>query len=297
MPTRLRAVIVILAGCSALVVGAAVTGRLISAGSPVVALASGGDIWVADLSRGLTRNLTASEIVDDAPSWSPDGRHIAFATIRNSPASRPQREIAIYDLRRGSTRIVTENAAWDDSPVWSPDGGAIAFRSDRDSHTGMGLYLIDLAHLDAAPRLLVRDAAVDLVPSWSHDSAALIVMLTVDGSRQVVAVDAASGVASLLLGRAAFYPRLSPDGTHLAAWLPAVNGYALSVGSIGEPLRGISGVHMNPAPFAWSPDAGAIIYASTEGAEDVLERVDVASGEITVAYTPPARVTGLSWRP
>ncbi|MGI9007541.1 MAG: TolB family protein [Streptosporangiaceae bacterium] len=61
--------------------------------------------------------------------WSPDGRHIVFA----SNSARPQ--AGIYVMRangRGATRLATSR--WPTSnfgPAYAPGGGRIAFSSDR----------------------------------------------------------------------------------------------------------------------------------------------------------------------
>lgn len=272
---------------------------MIAPATDVLAYASDHDIWLADISRGLTHNLTNDQdrIVDNTPSWSPDGRRIAFGTIRNSPNSRPHSEIALLDIATREVTLLTEITAWDDAPAWSPDGRWIAFRSDRDTHAGMGVYLIEPSRPFEPPRLLVRDLHVDLIPSWLPDSTAVVMTLTIGDNTQVIAVDIDAGTGTQLLARTAYHPRLSPDGTRLATWLPAVDGYALAVGPVGGPLDAISESHMNPSAFAWSPDGRAIVYGSTENARSVIKRVEVETGATRILFGTPAYVSGVSWRP
>jgi Tol biopolymer transport system component len=295
---RVRAALIVFLTGIALT-GAAITAGRLRIGADLLAYASASDIWIHDIARGLAYNLTGDEdrIIDNSPSWSPDGRRIAFGTIRNSPNSRPHSEIAVLDIATREITLLTDETSWDDSPAWSPDGRWIAFRSDRDTHAGMGVYLIDLENPFELPRLLVRDSHTDLIPSWSPDARRVVMTLTIGDFTQVIAVDAGSGTGAQLLPRTAYHPRLSPDGTRLAAWIPAVDGYALAVGPVGGPLNAISESHMNPAAFAWSPDGAAIVYGSSENARSVVKRVDIATGATRVLFDAPAYVSGVSWRP
>jgi TolB protein len=296
---RLRlTLIAFLAGAT--LIGAPVLAvRIFSPMSDVLAYASDQEIWLADLARELTYNLTGKtgHEVNNSPSWSPDGRRLAFTTIRNSPNSRPHGEIAVIDVSTRTVTLLTDNTSWDDSPSWSPDGRWIAFRSDRDTHAGMGVYLIDMTRPFDPPRLLVRDLHVDLIPSWSPDSASVVMTLTIGDNTQVIAVDVEAGTGTQLLARTAYHPKLSPDGMRLAAWIPAVDGYALAAGRLGEPLTAISGAHMNPSAFAWSPDGSAIVHGSTDKGRSVVKRIEIESGATHILFAAPAYVSGVSWRP
>ena len=85
---------------------------------------SSGD-WVA----GAIRRLTNHPAGDGHPSWSPDGRHIAFASDRDGNV-----EIYVMGSDGSNPRRLTNHSAGDGHPSWSPDGRHIAFASDRDGN-------------------------------------------------------------------------------------------------------------------------------------------------------------------
>jgi TolB protein len=65
---------------------------------------------------------------DGHPTWSPDGKRIAF--VRGLPAQH----VAIYVMRSdgGGQKRLTDARVGSFDPAWSPDGSKIAFTSERD---------------------------------------------------------------------------------------------------------------------------------------------------------------------
>jgi dipeptidyl aminopeptidase/acylaminoacyl peptidase len=65
--------------------------------------------------------LTSGEGPDWAPRWSPDGKQIAFHSMRSGT-----RDIWVMLAGGGAARQVTSAPESDYPPVWSPDGREIA---------------------------------------------------------------------------------------------------------------------------------------------------------------------------
>jgi Tol biopolymer transport system component len=82
------------------------------------------------------------------PSWSPDGRSIAFSGSVGGIS-----DIFVYDLDTDETIQLTDDKFADLQPTWSPDGSTIAFTSDRGpetnferlSYSAFQLSLLDVA--------------------------------------------------------------------------------------------------------------------------------------------------------
>ena len=112
-------------------------GDVSSTGKRAVAEARG-DIWTVPARKGSPRNLTStSGIAERDPSWSPDGRWIAY--FSDAPG-----EYELYITQsdgKGETRRLTTNGdTYRYHPIWSPDSKLIAF---TDKTGAMHLHAID----------------------------------------------------------------------------------------------------------------------------------------------------------
>jgi len=95
------------------------------------------DVWTFDVASGRGRALTSDKAVDSAPLWSPDGKAIVYASVRdNTPtvfrraADGSGAEEQIYRHDNGTAVVLTD---------WSRDGRFLTFWA------GDGLFVLPLA--------------------------------------------------------------------------------------------------------------------------------------------------------
>jgi eukaryotic-like serine/threonine-protein kinase len=81
----------------------------------------------------LTR-LTFGEGLQTNPTFSPDGRYIAYASDRAGNF-----DIWVQPVAGGDPVQITKGPEADTQPAWSPDGASIVFRSEKD---GGGLFIV-----------------------------------------------------------------------------------------------------------------------------------------------------------
>lgn len=124
---------------------------------------------------GDLRRLTQDPAPDGSPSWSPDGRRIAFISKRES-----SNDLYVIDVDGGGLIRLTDDRGEERDPAWSPDGSRIAFVSSRDGNfeiyvipappTGSSGGQEDLsAMLGPEVRRLTGHPASDFSPTWSPD--------------------------------------------------------------------------------------------------------------------------------
>ncbi|GAB5405687.1 MAG: hypothetical protein Aurels2KO_39180 [Aureliella sp.] len=137
-------------------------GASISPSGKRVAAEARGDIWSLPAKNGTPRNLTAtSGVAERSPSWSPDGRWIAYFS---DATGEYELTITQSDGRGETRRLTNDGQHWRSNPVWSPDSKWIAF-TDKT-----GAYL--LHNIDSGKtQTIYKDPTGDTATiSWSGDS-------------------------------------------------------------------------------------------------------------------------------
>ena len=105
----------------------------------------------------------ASSLFDDSPQFSPDGRHVAFASERSGDGE----EIWVAEADGSAAHELTHGPGrWQSSPSWSPDGRRVAF----DSRGADGSWHIWVVDADGGPvRQVTHEPGDQNVPVWSAD--------------------------------------------------------------------------------------------------------------------------------
>jgi TolB protein len=91
---------------------------------------------------GGLEQLTTHPSDDFIPSWSPDGKEIAFYSFRKG-----NRDIYLMGSDGGSIRQLTDDPAQERYPDWSPDGNQLVFFSDKTGN--QELYVIARENKDS----------------------------------------------------------------------------------------------------------------------------------------------------
>ena len=118
----------------------------------------------------LTRTRKGDEVL---PTWSPDGRHLAF-TVTTATPSGWQSDIYRMRLEGHRTRRLTFSPVLKEfAPDWAPDGSEIAFTKQNEKRHRYGIAAVrpngeGLRWVVINPRS--RDGYTDANPTWSPDA-------------------------------------------------------------------------------------------------------------------------------
>jgi TolB protein len=205
--------------------------------------------------------------VNEESSWAPDGKTIAFDSIRSG-------KFNIYTWRTDTRELkrVTNTDANDITPEYSPDGRQLAFVSDRTGHNE--IFVVDLA--SGAQRQITKGKSDAIHPHWSPDGQRINYCSAKDSPDQAnaseeevyeiytIKLDGSDAKRITNDKGINTYPSYSPDGKQILfrKVLPQENSEVFVMNADGSSMRNLTN---NPAFDAWprwSPDGKKIVFGS-----------------------------------
>jgi Tol biopolymer transport system component len=247
------------------------------------------EIWVMDADGSNARSLGAGL----SPSWSPNGRRLAFDAVVNQ-----NYDVWVMAPDGRGRRRVTTNAAPDYFAAWSPDARSVVFTSDRG---GEDLFVIDADGRNE--RRLTNDPRPDWGAAWSPDGARIAFAGNSRDNLEIEVVNA-DGTARVPLTdhpERDYDPAWSPDGTRIAFTSERdgnANVYVMNADGTGvTPLTDDPAGDFRPA---WSPDGTLIAFESTRD-PSVFDRdvfvMNADGGEERRLRSGDANARDVDWQP
>jgi TolB protein len=256
---------------------------------------------------GRAIQLTDNETWEAAPSWSPDGRRIAFMRGINSE---------IYTMRSdGSRERRRTNMRYHDGrqPSWSPDGKRIAYGSSNGDGGELRAVLLGREPGDQSLAWGEENATFG-DPTWSPDWERIAFVDSSWGDEHMLLVPTHGSTQSggdvewvdLPMGSDPSNPTWSPDGEWIAY---GATDYSYETGDDPATLDadlflmspdGTVGMRLEEEPSesipgGWSPDGRYLSFASDRlGSWDIFV-IDVMTREVTPIVTHPKNDWSPDW--
>jgi Tol biopolymer transport system component len=173
------------------------------------------DIYVLHPDSWSIHRLTENAGNNTFPSWSADGKTIAFTSDRDGYAR-------IYNMSETGENLVmlTRDPSDNMKPAFSKDGERLAFVSFRDGNAE--IYVMSSDGSDQ--RNLTNNPAMDIDPNWSPDSGKIVFSSDRGGNFDLYVMDADGSNVERLTQ--------TEEGEMQPAWSPSGNEIAFSTPSL-----------------------------------------------------------------
>ena len=174
----------------------------------VSARAGEAHVYVMNADGTGTKQLTSNKDSETHPTWSQDGRSIAFTR---------DGDIYVMGADGSDPKRISDINAQESDPAWSPDGQWIAYIKRTPGTPVQNLWVM---HADGSGRrALTRQSGRAFTPSWSPDSKRIVFSMNRDETvfeLFTIGVDG-KGLRSVVpTAGDNFEPSWSPDGSKIA---------------------------------------------------------------------------------
>jgi TolB protein len=208
-----------------------------------------------------------------SPSWSPDGRRLAYVSFERGNSS-----IYIQDIATGQRREIASFKGINGAPAWSPDGERLALTLSRSGQPE--IYIMQVS--SGALRQVTNHWAIDTEAVWMPDGESLLFTSDRGGQPNIYRVGLDDESPKRITFAGGFNSRASvaPDGERVAIVHGEGNVFRIGVQDVDSGRMSIvTDGPLDESP-SFAPNGSMILYAARENERGILKAVS-ADGRVS----------------
>jgi TolB protein len=223
---------------------------------------------IADVDGSNPQSLLVSNEPIMSPTWSPDGREIAYVSFE-----RKRAQIYTVSVETGKRRLLTDFTGINGAPAWSPDGRQLAVVLSKGGNPK--IYKVDMS-TGQLTQLTFGDA-IDTEPRFSPDGRSLLFTSGRGGSPQIYKLSLADGKITRITYDGNYNARASFTPNQKFIVMLHREDRQFNIGVQDMASGRVSQVTSSPfdeSPSV-SPNGRLILYATHSGDQGVLAVVSL----------------------
>lgn len=248
---------------------------------------------ISDADGQNIRNALNSAEPIISPSWSPDGKKVAYVSFEDR---KPV--IYVHELATGRRISLSNQKGNNSAPAWSPDGKKLAVSLSKDGNT----QIYEINSDGTGLRRLTRGSTIDTEPQYSPDGRSIYFTSDRGGNPQIYRMSAEGEQvegAKRVTYKQGFVtsPRISPDGKYLA-YIANIGGafrlYILNLAT--SDAQALTDGSSDESP-SFAANGRYVLYSTKVNGKRVLAAVSVDGNSKQVLTIPGSDIRQPSWGP
>jgi len=247
------------------------------------------DIYICDFDGSNTQRYSKTRSITLSPSWSWDGKWIAYTSyVRGKP------DLYIRNIMQKHGVVIRKKGS-NITPDWVPGrfelAASLSFSGDPEIYllTGKGKVI----------KRITNNKGIDISPSWSPDGKKIAFVSKRSGTPQLYIKNIFSGELKRLtfVGKQNTQPCWSPKGDRIAysGMQKGLNQILVISSKGGDPVQ-VTFEGDNESP-SWSPDGNLIVFSSTrEGVSRIYVMTAIGTDQRRLLALPGEQ-SEPSWSP